>query len=390
MTPSSHSILDAFTVYGRKIERKLTGKISLRTRQRRRGAVLLSYVTHPFILSERELERSPHTNPWECLEIATILLNRGFDVDVIDWTSATFVPRKRYAMVIDVAQNLERFSHVLPEECVKIFYITGAYWQYQNEAEKKRLAELQERRGCALAPRRQMEPSRNIENSDYATALGNSFAKGTYAFADKPIAQIPLFSTALFPSPKDKPFAQIKKHFVWIGGGGAVHKGLDRVLECFASLPDYRLTICGPVQAEEDFMRCYQKELVEMQNIRLVGRIDIRGTEFREIILDSVGLVYPSCSEGQSGSVLTGLHAGLIPILTHESGVDVEPFGIRLATASVDDIREAVTRIGNLPDEELRRCAVAAWQYARTKHTIEAFREKYSTFIDTIIQERSL
>ena len=106
--------------------------------------------------------------------------------------------------MIDVNQNLERLAPFLDEKCVKIFYITGAHWLYQNEAEQKRLKELKERRGCMLEPRRQMNPSNNIEYADYATALGNGFAQDTFSYAKKDIVNIPLLSVAQFPSPERK------------------------------------------------------------------------------------------------------------------------------------------------------------------------------------------
>ena len=34
-----------------------------------------------------------------------------------------------------------------------------------------------------------------------------------------------------------------------------VHKGLDLVLEAFAGMPEYHLTVCGPVAKEKDFER---------------------------------------------------------------------------------------------------------------------------------------
>ncbi|MBU4223855.1 glycosyltransferase [Patescibacteria group bacterium] len=378
-------------IYARKLARKLFGVITIKPKNGARNKwALLSYVTHPFAIQKKELMKSPHTNPWECLEIADILLERGYGVDVIDWTNTTFIPKKDYAMVIDVNQNLERLTPLLPKNCVKIFYITGAHWSYQNSAERARLKELKKRRGIALVPRRQMTPSSNIEYADYATSLGNNFAKDTYAYAGKPIVQIPLLSTVAFPSPEKKNFNKISKNFVWIGGGGAIHKGLDLALECFAKLPEYRLAVCGPVAAEKDFAEYYKRELYETPNIKLVGRIDIRGNQFKKIISDSVGLIYPTCSEGQTGSVITGLHAGLIPIVTYQSGVDVEPFGIMLKTASMPEIEKAIKTIASLPEKELRKRAVSAWNYARENHTMEIFRKTYAAFIDNVIKEKNL
>lgn len=386
----SDSFFRMYRVYIRKLFLKLTGVVELRPAGAVRGWVLLSFVTHPFTIKKEILLKAPHTTPWECMGIAEILLERGFGVDVIEWTNTAFVPKKEYKMVIDIHQNLERLSPYLPKECVKIYYATGAHWAYQNKAEQGRLEEFKERRGVALAPRRQVTPSRNSAYADYVTVLGNGFAKDTYAFAGKEITLIPLLSTVTFPSPKDKSFERIRRNFVWIGGGGAVHKGLDRILECFASLPEYQLTVCGPVGAEKDFEDFYHKELYETKNIKLVGRIDVRGEQFKEIVDNAVGLVYASSSEGQAGSVIVGLHAGLIPIVTNESGVDVVPFGIRLAMGSLEEIRTAVIRVSELPVEELQKRSVAAWEYARAHHTKETYKAAYAAFIDTAIREKNL
>ncbi|MCR4330617.1 MAG: glycosyltransferase [Patescibacteria group bacterium] len=389
--PFTDSFFALYRVYARKFERHFRGKVTLvPTVSRPKDAVLLSYVTHPFAITKKELDRSPHTNPWECLIIAEILLEQGFAVDVIDWTNTTFIPKKDYAAVIDVNQNLERLTPFLNERCVKIFYITGAHWRYQNEAEQGRLKELKERRECILEPRRQMNPSNNIEYADYASALGNGFAKDTFSYANKDIVNIPLLSAVLFPSPERKDFKNIKKNFVWIGGGGASHKGLDRVLEAFAQMPEYKLTVCGPVATEKDFVECYKKELYETPNIKLSGRIDVRGEQFKKIVDNSVGLIYPSCSEGQAGSVITGLHAGLIPIITRQSGVNAEPFGIELKTASIQEIIDAVKRIAALTDDELKSRSLAVWNYAQKHHTKEQFKESYASFMDKIMKEKKI
>lgn len=386
----SNSFFNIAYVYLRKIQNRFRGLISIKPASRKRNYALLSYVIHPFIVTKEELYRSPHTNPWECLIIAEILLERGFHVDIIDWTNTGFKPKKKYDIVIDVHQNLERLAPYLPNECIKIFYSTGADWRYNNTAELKRIEELKQRRGCVLRPRRNIKPTNSMEYADYATSLGNSFAKNTYAYAKKSITQIPLLSRVAFQSPELKNFKKVRKNFIWIGGGGAVHKGLDLVLECFSQMPDYHLTICGPIASEKDFVNCYWKELYETPNIVVVGRIDIHGEEFKKIIENAVGFVSPSCSEGQSGSVITGLHAGLIPIVTRESGVDVEPFGITLEAPTIDNIMKAVKDISHFSETEMRYRAIGAWKYAQSNHSQEIFKNAYASFIDKILKEKKL
>ncbi len=373
-------------VFRRKLERRLFGRITLRPKHPGDKRALLSYVTHPFALTLAELNRSPHTNPWECLIIAELLLERGFVVDVIEWTNTTFIPKQPYDLLIDVHHNLERLAPKMGSSCIKVFYATGAYWRYQNQAELSRLQALKERRGVSLAPQRQIAPEEPMQYADYATALGSAFSADTYP-EKKPSTLIPLLSTTEFPSPKEKNFAAISKNFAYIGGGGAVHKGLDLVLEAFAQLPDYTLTICAPLGAEQDFMQAYAKELT-LPNIKAVGRIDVRGEEFKRIIQNAVALVYPTCSEGQAGSVITGLHAGLIPIVTRQSGVEVSPFGLTLSdNPTVAEVRSAVTSLAALAPDELCSRAVAAWGYAREHHTKAKYRESYAAFLDSILKK---
>jgi glycosyltransferase involved in cell wall biosynthesis len=368
-------------VYYRKIFHKLTGYVHFNPVRSPRGRVLVSYVTHPFVITKEELDKTPHTNPFECLDVVTIFLEEGYEVDVIDWKNTKFLPKKKYDIVLDVHQNLERLHEKLPGSTKKIFYITGAHWMYQNFAEYTRLQELKARRNVSLRPRRNIVPANNIEHADYAIALGGNFARSTYDYAKKDISLLPLPPVAEFPSPQGKKFEAIKKNFVWIGGGGAVHKGLDLVLEAFKDLPDYTLTICGPIVGEKDFAEAYHTELFDSKNVRAVGRINVRSQQFQDIVNNSVGLIYPSCSEGQSGSVITALHAGLIPIITHESGVDVKDFGFILKNHSPHHIKEEIVKVSNMKAEELQRLAVKAWEYSRTNHTREIFRKYFKDFL---------
>jgi glycosyltransferase involved in cell wall biosynthesis len=165
-----------------------------------------------------------------------------------------------------------------------------------------------------------------------------------------------------------------------------VHKGLDLVLEAFSKLPEYHLTVCGPVNKEPDFEKAYYKELYQTQNIKTLGFTDLRSIQFLEVIKKTSALVYPSCSEGGGGSVITGLHAGLIPIISYESSVDVEDFGILLEDCSVDGIVNSVRKCSQKSGEELEQMSKKAWQYARANHTREKFAGHYETFVKKITE----
>jgi len=346
--------------------------------------VLLSYITRPFKIKQESAAFYSHTNMWECQQIAETWVKHGYNVDIIDWDNKSFLPKKEYSVFIDIHSNMERLAPILGKDCKKILHITGAHWQFQNRAEMKRISDLNTRKGILLKPRRQVPPSLGIEYADCATILGNVFTQGTFAYSGKPLYPIPLSTTVQYPY-YEKNFDKIKKNFLWLGSSGMVHKGLDIVLDAFSELPDYHLTICGPVNREDDFEKVYYKELYQSKNIKTLGFIDVRSDHFLDVIKNTSALIYPSCSEGQAGSVITCLHAGLIPLVSYESGVDVDDFGIILQKSSVDEVVESIKILSQKPNEKLRRMSKSAWLYARTYHTREKFAECYNAFVNNIL-----
>ncbi|MER3424317.1 MAG: hypothetical protein C4293_14945 [Nitrospiraceae bacterium] len=168
-----------------------------------------------------------------------------------------------------------------------------------------------------------------------------------------------------------------------------MRKGLDLALEAFAGMPEYELLVCAPVDQEEDFRRAYAKELYATPNIRTIGLIDVAGPQFLDIAGSCVGVLLASCAEGTAGSVITGMHAGLIPIVSYESGVDVHDFGILLKTCDVQDLREAIRTAAAFPTAQLEEKARRAWEYVRAFHTREKYAEEFRTAIHTILATSS-
>jgi glycosyltransferase involved in cell wall biosynthesis len=349
-----------------------------------RGSLLLSYILHPFFHDPSARETS-HTNEWECRQIARIFQERGFAVDVIDFRNSGFVPKKRYSVFIDIHSNMERLAQPLGANCLKVLHITGSHWLFQNSAEYSRLFALQQRRGVTLVPRRIVPPSLAIEACDCATILGNDVTQRTFGYAKKPLYPIPVSTINQFEFNEQKDFERYRSSYLWLGGSGMVHKGLDLVLETFAKLPEYTLTVCGPVKNEPDFLAAYRRELTETPNITTVGWVALKSDMFKRIIDETVAVIYPSCSEGQASSVVACLHAGLIPIVSAQSGVDVGDFGTILTTCTSEEMRSAIERLSALPAVELQARSRKAWTFARSRHTRDRFAREYAAFVDSVV-----
>ena len=354
-----------------------------------RGHVLLSFINAPFFLKPGQPVSNAHTHHWEARQMAQTYLDLGYAVDVIHYLNSEFIPRKRYSLFIDSRFNLERIGRYLDAGCVKIMHADTAHWVFHNLAEAQRLYALQQRRQVALRPRRYMQPNWAIEHADCVTVLGNEFTLATYRYAGKPLFRIPISIAVRLPWPEHKDFEAARKHYLWFGSGGLVHKGLDRVLEVFAAMPDYELTICGPIEEERDFVAAYRRELFETPNIHTYGWVDVDQPEFAAIANRCVGLIFPSCSEGGGASVITCMNAGLIPIVNYETSVDVPAeAGLVLADSGLETMQAQMQWLSAQPVETLRQMARNAWEFTQTHHTRELFAENYRQFALQVVNQR--
>jgi len=385
---------ETLLAYQNKISNKLWGVVHVPHRGTKRGAVLISYIVSPFTKVPWEMGGDPHTNYWECREIATLFTQRGYDVDIIDHNNTRFIPRKKYTVCVGSQHDMERLSKLLDPHCIKVMHIVSADAAYHNAAERARLDALEVRRGVRLAPQRKEPESSGGVYADFLEGFGNATIRATYAQYNKNIYPIPESVSQMFAFPERKDFNAARKVFLWFGGGGAVHKGLDLILEAWNQLPpEYHLHIVGPVQAEKDFMQAYKKELslphVTMHprpKLNKVGVMMVGDVSFSDIANECAALLYLSCSEGTSGAVIQAMHAGLIPIITPQSGIDEAAPCIILEHPTVESVLETVHDFREISSDELKSRARSVWSFARAHHTKEAFSRAYDTFITDVLK----
>jgi glycosyltransferase involved in cell wall biosynthesis len=360
--------------------------VSLKPERDCQGNFLLSYIVEPFKRKHGKAISSAHTNQWESLQIAKTFLELGYAVDVIHWWDSRFKPKKDYSIFVGARKNFQEIAERLNQDCLKIVHLDTAHWLFNGAAEYSRCLEVQKRKGVALKSFRGVAPNWAIESADCATILGNDFTVGTYAYAQKPIYRLPVPAITTYSWQENKNFEKCRNRFLWFGGIGLVHKGLDLALEAFSQMPDHHLTVCGPIDNEEAFESAYYQELYQTSNIHTAGWIDATGNEFIEITKNCVGMIYPSCSEGQSGAVVTCLQAGLIPIVSYESGIDLDGFGFLLKDCSISEIKDCVRRVSELSELDLKEMSRKAWEYARANHTREKYAEEYRKFAEKILK----
>lgn len=374
--------------YKNKITNKLFGVISIPCQGKKRGVALLSFITGPFTLAPGEFFTDPHSNYFVAEEMVKILLEKGYDVDVIDWANDKFIPKKRYDVLLDIDKNLARLAPILSKDCIKIYFINGSYFKHQNDAEALGLANLEKRRGVKLLSHRGVSESKNTELADFIGGYGNETVRGTFPVKNK-IVPIPVPAMDIYDFPINKDFEKAKTNFLWFGGGGAILKGLDLVVEVFATLPHLNLSIIGPSAYEKEFERVYESEL-KLPNIKRFSRPKITksgeimtdGRNIKEIFDECGAIVYMSASEGGGGAVVHAMQAGIFPIVSPSTGIDERAPSVVINDPTIENIRAAVLDFSKLPGEKIKEMSKNVWSFAREHHTKEAFLKSYKEFIN--------
>lgn len=282
---------------------------------------LVLYITQPFKVNDKSYQ---HQNHWQVKEIARVIGESGYNVDVVNYNDKKVRLNKQYDLVLDIHPEPNNvYKKNLRAGAKIIAYITGSNPTFSNEAEKARLRIIEQTTGVVLKTERAVGAfDKNcLESFDSVFMIGNKQTLSTYGGFN--FRQVHLLPNTGYAFLNNTDFSKKSpKHFLFLSGSGLVHKGLHLLLNVFMKNPDLHLHICSDLESESDFCKLYRKELFETPNIHPVGHVDITSDTFRDITNLCSYIISASCSEGMSGAVLTGMSAGIIPIVSKESGFD--------------------------------------------------------------------
>jgi len=350
-----------------------------------KGHVLLSYIPDSLLYQENDKRFKRHSNAWESAEIARIFNRYGYAVDAISWDDRSFVSERNYTVVFDIHRNLLRCS---TSGTHKIFHITGSDPAFSNSAEQERIDALLRRRGVAVAPRRYVSEKDlelfhgNLEAADSVTLIGNETTAATFPEHARHKLTLVTPTGSHLTTLRDHKKTVIRKEFLWFNGTGAVHKGLDLVLEVFARHPEMVLHVVGPYRKERDFTAAYASELTKCPNICSHGFLSPSSRKFRKIAGNVLGFISPSCSEGISTSAITCMQYGMVPILSRNSGIDLTPdMGYLLQNCTITEIEAAILSLLDKPEHEVRRMIANSQEFALKRFS----RAEFSRRMDTVV-----
>lgn len=361
--------------------RNIYGKFFIRNFYIRGGvnspSVLISYLPFPFRISIDSIEMRKHQNRREAIVIGEVFKEFGFNVDVIYYKKKTFLPHKDYSIVFGLEPNFEKFAKRNPN-AIKIYYATGAYWEFQNSAIFLRTKEVNERRNSNLKPSCLVPPHQSVELADWVIQIGSKFTISTYPpeMQHKIILIRQSSFEFLDSNTEGKNYSSIRKKFLWFGGKGAILKGLDLLLKAFVRRPDLELYIAGA--PERDFVKEYANELFHTRNIHFLGWLDIKSETLRQVANSCAFVILPSASEGVPGSVISMMRFGLVPIVSIPAAVDgMEDFGFLIYSLTPEDVLNVIDRVCNLDEDEIYRRAKLAQDFAKRNFSIETFKHDF-------------
>jgi len=339
--------------------------------------VLISYITYPI----RKGVLKTHQNILELQCLCEVFKSLGFNVDVVNYTYRGKIDYSKYDIIFGFGYPFGKsLTDKSSSKALKIAYLTGSLKLF-NQMERIRY--LKERKGVVVVPRRNYYweyLQETISMSDAIIVTGNDWTCSTVKPYNMNVfsVRLPIFlptKDKILELIEKKDFEKIRKTFLWFGSSGAVHKGLDLCLDVFSKNQELFLHVCGPVDKEEDFWNLYKKELIRLKNIRYHGFVSIESNMFEEIINSTAFAIFPSCSEGTSGSLLTCMAYGLIPVATKEAGVNIEKnYGLLLEDYKIEYIENKIFEINKTPPDKLKDMAIQSMDYTHKNHSAESYK----------------
>ena len=330
---------------------------------------LFLYVLDPFINGIKET----HQNQWQVIELVKMISSYGYNVDVGDYDYNPVAYDKQYDLLLDILPSENRtYFKSLKDDCIKIAYMTGTNQSVCRKKQLERFARVRKERGgnCALIQGGE-NISNKIEEFDAMFFIGNAYTLKSYSeFKLPPVYYI---KNNGYPIEIIDSIDKSSSNFLFLGGAWQLKKGLDLLLDVFSTTcKDCDLYICSPFEKEKEFCKIYRKELYKNSNIHPVGVIDVQGEKAKDIFGKCTYLIVPSCAEGQMGSALIAMSAGLIPVLTKECGIDDGEF-INIESVDLTYLTDLIHELANKDEEWIKNQREWYRSIALEKYSKEAF-----------------
>ena len=351
---------------------------------------LLSYIRSVFE-NEEKINNSRHTNRLTTQIIAKTLNELGYNVDVIDCMDDFKESFDKYNLVIGLGKTLDNVLQMRnnASKTKVIWFGTGCNPLFSNVITIRRITDFHKKHGKIL-----LSSSRYIkedwvlqhEFADWIILHGSTFAKATYRNENISTIHAPVFIKHTIAR-TDEEWNSAKQNHIWFGSDGAIHKGLDLIIDAFAERKDCTLHICGNVKNENDFFNYYSSVITSAGNIKYHGFVNVESDEFKQILKSSAFVIYPSASEGNSPAVITCMaNGGLIPIVTKNTDVDLNGYGLLINEFSATAVIDAINKSQKLTVEDLKKQSEVIIEETHRLNSFDHFKEDFKLKLQEAIK----
>lgn len=344
---------------------------------------LISHITYPFYNRFGD-----HINYAECWLIAKCLNDLGYVVDVCDDKHPS--NPSSYDVILSTGNLYTKYHQNIKEDSTKILYAPGMYPFHQNEASLSRAIDIYARRGSWLIGSCRIAELTNAIGYGYCDAIisvGNDFCAESHSVHSNKEAYpipAPYRSSSIARNVIKERDANSKNNFLWIGGTGKVHKGLDLCLEVFSQRRDINLFIMGNFVNEEPFLEEYKKELAS-PNIKNLGFVKYDSEIFRNTLTKVSAIIYPTCSEGGSPSIISAIGNGALVSITTKNASVTLPNNINIKSFTTTAVEESIDHYLSFNWKQIKQMQKENLNFVEDNHSIEKFRQQMKSIIRKII-----
>jgi len=307
------------------------------------------------------------------IEVVRALNSMGYAVDITDCTVPGFKPTRTYDLFLGHGGHGRSILDALPASTFVLHYASGAYWQAFNRMSQERYDNFYLRKGLG----RRQGFARSLDGTEEGEEYLARRADATFVCGPRTAATFDgickhrhvLYLGAYIDEslrPQQRNFNEGRRHFVYVAGtSGNIQKGMDLLLEVFAAMPAVHLYLHCKVEPE--ILRAYRHELAR-PNIHYTYHYEWRPLRRRlqELIGRANFTLSAPIDTGCGTAFLGSLGLGLVPV----GYADIEgesSDSVLTASASIDDLREAVTRAST---QSAEWCAEASRQTLARYHRL--------------------
>jgi hypothetical protein len=347
--------------------------------------VLISYITCGFY---KDLDKGfGRTHIYENFKIIEVFEKLGFAVDIAHCNSTELlndIGKIEYEVIFGFGEVFFQMAQNL-KNAITILYMTEHHPRFSIQEEQKRIDYFYKRHN-KISKNPRSENFYKIKHLDreYSAIITMS---ETEPFNIKKDKLFTLYPTGIINDNfyfKEKDHFQGRKNFLWLGTSGtSIHKGLDLLLDIFSDRKDVILHICGLNDRDRKFLN-----IQKVTNIIDYGYINIKSDLFLKLVDKCSFIILPSCSEGFSTAITTGMLHGLIPVVMQGTGFNrLADKAIFLNDYDIKYMDNEISKMTNMDTDYLLKFSNKVFDFARENFVINKYYENIKSIIFNIVKK---